>query len=113
MVAVPIPIAIVLPVIAILAIAVPTMIVLEAASVSFPVATIKLLTLITGHNPARAAVRGARPIPVVPAIPASVSKPVPVYPDIVRAGTYGLNANHPRGWRRPNSHSERDLRATD
>jgi hypothetical protein len=106
-------IVIVFPVIAITAIAVPPMVVLEAAPIAIPVATIKLLTLIAGHNPARAAVRGTRPIPVVPPITASVSKPVAVYPDIVRAGTRRVDANHSRRWRWPDPNSDSDLGATD
>src|ERR1700680_2739092 len=112
-IAVPIMIAVVFPVIAITAIAVPTMVVLEAAPIAIPVATVKVFTFIAGHYPARAAIRGARPIPVVPPITASVSKPVAVYPDIVGAGTRRLDANHSRRWGRTDSHSDRNLRATD
>ena len=108
MVAVPIA----FPVIAV-AVAIPAMVVLEAAPVAIPVATVKVFTFITGRNPARAAVRGAGPIAVVPSITASVGKPVTVYPHILGAGTRRLDANHSRRWRRANSHSDRDLRATD
>jgi len=77
-IAVSITISVVVPVIAIAAVAVPAMVVLEAAPIALPVTTVKALTFIARPDPARAPVRRSSPVSVVPPITVSVSVPVAV-----------------------------------
>ena len=79
--------------------AVPTVVMVSPAAVSFPITGVKLATLIARSNPARAAIRRPGPIAVVPAIAPSIGVPVAIDPHVVRAGRSRPSVYHP-GWRR-------------
>jgi hypothetical protein len=88
-------------------IAVPTMIVLEAAVVGVPIPRKELSSLITRPDPGGAGIRWASPISVVPLVVVSDRVPITVHPEVIRSGGTRPAMNDARRRRGPNSHSDR------
>jgi hypothetical protein len=90
--------------------AVPTVVVGDLTAVgAVPVAFIEPLSIMTGFNPTRTAVRRTGPISVVPLIAMTNRIPIPAYPGVVGSGTSRLNPDHPRRRRRADSDSDGKL----
>jgi hypothetical protein len=80
------------------AIVVPTMVVLDAAAITVPVAMIEALPIMARSYPASGGIYRAAPISGMPLITVPYGIPVAVYPDEFGTGTRRENANHSR-WR--------------
>ena len=82
---------------------IPIMVVLEPPTISFPVAVVKLISLIVRADPPCSFIRRSCPISFVPAIPAVHGVPVAVNPLPLRPWPGRSNVNN-SGWRwRPDS----------
>jgi hypothetical protein len=79
-----------------LPLAVPAVIMIEAAMLSFPVAVIVSATLPARSDPHCTAVRRKCPITAVPNVAAVYHVPVAVHPDIAWARDYRPDAQHAR-----------------
>ncbi len=90
-------------------IAVPAMVVFETAAIALPVARKEALSIMTRCNPDRTCVRWASPVSGMPPIMVAHGIPIALDPNKVRARTYRLNPNDPRGRRRTDPHSDGNL----
>jgi hypothetical protein len=91
--------------------AVPVVIVFNTAAISFPVTHKKLLPIMMRLNPTSSLVRWSSPITVMPPIMPSRGIPITPYPHELRTWRCWQNLNHTGRRRRPNSDSNRNLRA--
>jgi lysylphosphatidylglycerol synthetase-like protein (DUF2156 family) len=90
-------------------IAIPFVIVLEAAVISVPITGIKPLAVVTRADPVGALVGRSAPVAFVPAIVSAHGIPVTINPDEVRARLRGKHSDHTRRWRRTNGDTNHDL----
>ena len=88
---------------------IPAMIVLKTAVFSVPIAGEESSAFITGGDPMRTDVGSASPVTGVPPPVAPVRIPVTVDPDVIRAGSYRPNAQHPGRRRRADLNADSDL----
>lgn len=77
---------------------IPTMVVLEAAAITVPVAVVVAATFPTRANPSRACIRGTRPIAAMPAVVAAIGIPVAVDPIKIGPRGYRPMDNTGRRW---------------
>ena len=89
-------------------VAIPMMVVFEAAAGAVPIADEVAATFVAGTNPTRASVGRQGPIAAVPAIMMSVGIPIAINPEVVRARTH-RNYIVARGRRRPDFNADADL----
>jgi hypothetical protein len=99
--------------VAIAAVTVPAVVVLEASALPFPITSEEAFSLIARSDPPSASIRRTCPVPVVPPVTASVGIPIAVHPNVVGPGTQRLNADDSRRWRWPNAYSEGYLSAAN
>lgn len=91
------------------AVSIPVMVVLEAASVALPIAGIKPLAIVAGTDPARTFVRRTGPIAVMPPPAVSHRIPIAIQPQKVRPGRHRAELQHAgRRWS-ANLNANRDL----
>src|SRR5258706_13795329 len=81
------------------------------ATITVRVAFVEHSAFVTRSDPARAAVRRPRPIPVVPDISPAIGVPVAVDPDVSNPRAAWLHADDPGCGRSPDSDSDRNLGA--
>ena len=89
-------------------IAIPVMVMIEAAMRTVPVAAIEAAIFMPRTNPAGAGVRRASPVAAMPDIVSVHGIPVAVDPDVFGPGADG-NDVMSRRWRRSDLNSDRDL----
>jgi hypothetical protein len=81
-------------------IAIPPVVMLNPATIAFPIAVIELLPVMTRPHPTRSFVRGKAPIALMPPIVALYGVPIAVDPYVAWTGAGGSHANFPRRrWR--------------
>ena len=89
-------------------VAIPVMVVIEAAMRTIPVAGVEPAAFMARTDPMRAGVRWTSPISFMPNVTAACGIPVALYPN-----EFGTRANRddvvPRRWWRPDLDSDRDL----
>lgn len=116
LVAVPVPIAIVVPIVfapIAVAVAIPAMVVLEATAIPFPITAKKTFSIMMGPDPARARVRRTCPVSVMPPIAVAGYIPVAIHPDKIGAGARREDAYDARRRWRADSDSDGNLRAAN
>jgi hypothetical protein len=86
--------------------AIPMMIVLVAAAVAVPVATVVTLAIMARGYPASSLIMRASIVSVMPSVTARNRVPIAVHPDNIGARAHGPNANESRTWRRANPDSQ-------
>src|ERR1700745_3228783 len=91
-------------------IAIPFVAVLKAAAIALPIAVVIETAFEAWTNPARAGIRGTRPITFVPAVMSMHGIPVALNPDKTRARWRWRN-DHSRRGRRTNPDANANLRA--
>src|SRR5258708_929036 len=92
-------------------IAIPFVAVLKAAAIALPIAVVIETAFEAWTNPARAGIRGTRPITLVPAVMSMHRIPVALNPDKIRVRRRRWLMNHPRVRRRTNPDANTNLRA--
>jgi hypothetical protein len=97
-------------IIAVAAVFVPMMIVVNVAAVAVPIARKKLLPVVMRSHPSSAFVWRLRPVTLVPLIFSSFRIPIALDPHIGRARASRDNSHYAWARRRSNSNSERNLR---
>src|SRR5689334_22475128 len=90
-------------------IAIPAMIMRHAAMLAFPIAVKVSAALVARTDPTSARVWGARPISVVPPIPAVDDVPIAVHPNVGRSGSRRVRSDDSRRGRGPDADAHRDL----
>jgi hypothetical protein len=80
-------------VVSLMLVVVPFMIMLEPATVPFPVPLIELSAFISGNHPVSSAIRCACVVPVVPLIVISNGVPITCYPNELRSRADRNNVN--------------------
>jgi hypothetical protein len=88
---------------------VPAVIVFKPATISVPVARIKLLSIVVRFNPSSTFIGRPRPVAFMPFIVVADRIPVTAYPRVFRAWAWGRNSNHTGTRRRTNSDTKRNL----
>ena len=91
-------------------IAIPTMIVLNSAAITVPVAHEIVFAVVMRRDPVSTLIRWTRPVPLVPPVTGSHGIPIPFNPHEIATGSVRLHDNHTRPWWRPHADSDRDLR---
>src|SRR5215475_9540705 len=90
-------------------VAIPVMVMLEAAVGTVPVSDEELSAFVTRTNPVSSHVGWARPISVVPNVATIHWIPVAIDPDIIRSRLHRMHTHYARRRRRTNSDPYRNL----
>src|SRR5215475_11183896 len=98
-------------VVALVLVVVPFMIMLDPATVPFPVPLIELSAFISGNHPASSAIRCACVVPVVPFPMISHRVPITCHPNELPSRAGRNDPNNAGRRRRPDSDSDGNLRA--
>jgi hypothetical protein len=92
--------------VAIAAVPVPSVIVLNVPAIPVPVSCIKLLSIVVGSDPSRPLIRRTCPIPIMPPIVVSCRIPITVNINVPGAGATRYNPDHTGTGGRTNSNAE-------
>jgi len=92
-------------------VAIPSMIVFQAAMRTVPITREELLAVVTRPDPVGSFIRRTRPIAGVPAIPAVNRVLITVYPQVAGSRRCGTNRNHAWRRRRADANANADLSA--
>src|SRR5258707_1622251 len=86
-------------------IAIPPMVVLNAAAVTLPVSVVVTLPIMTRGHPAIPVVGGTSPIPLMPSVTALDGIPIAIHPNIIGTRSHRPNSNYARRrwWANPDS----------
>jgi hypothetical protein len=90
-------------------VAVPAMVVGDAASIAIPIALKIAGSIVVRFHPASAGVHGTCPIAAVPPIAVVHGVPIAIDPRVADARTTRLNPDYARRRRRSNPHSQGNL----
>src|ERR1700675_4389309 len=90
-------------------VAVPTMVVVEASAVAFPIPFKKHLPIVARSDPARAGVGRPGPVTIMPSVAVPGRVPVTIHPEEVRSRSPWPDANYTGPRRRADSDSDRYL----
>jgi len=67
-------------------IVIPVVIVLYASVAALPITVVIVLPIMMRLDPGRSTIRRASPVPVVPSVSVPFRVPVPLHPEVTRAG---------------------------